>query len=39
MDDVEIIIEVLDNKAAPIEEVSVESEEEEKIEEVEDSLE
>ena len=39
MDKVERIIEVLDNKAAPIEELCIESDEEEKMEEVEDSFE
>ena len=39
VDEVEIIIHVLDNKDAPIEEVCAESEEEEKTEEVEDSSE
>ena len=39
VDEVEIIMEVLDDEAAPTEEVCVESEEEEKMEEVEDSSE
>ena len=39
MDEVERIIQVLDNKAAPIEEVCAESEEEENMKEVEDSSE
>ena len=38
VDEVEIIMEVLDDEADPIEEVCVESEEEEKMEKVEDSL-
>ena len=39
MDGVEIIIQVLDDEAAPIEEVCSESEEEENMKEVEDSSE
>ena len=39
VDEVERIMEMLDDKAAPIKEVRVESEEEEKREEVEDSSE
>ena len=39
VDEVEIIMEMLDDEAAPIEEVCVESEEEEKMEEVEYSSE